>query len=56
MAGRPTLTTEPSMKLRLEARMQAARVPYGCAAFASRGPWIIPASQGPWAVMGYIQE
>ena len=48
IAGRPTLTTEPSMKARLEPRMVAASVPVGCSVCGAVGaaearPW----SQGP---------
>src|SRR5664280_1036570 len=51
MAGRPTLTTEPPMKARLEPRMVAASVPRGCVvswllSFA-RTDVATPRSQGP---------
>src|SRR5580765_380280 len=52
IAGRATLTTEPSMKARLEPRMVAASVPVGCAAgVAPAGraatAWATPRSHGP---------
>src|SRR6187402_1704777 len=45
MAGRPTLTTDPSMKARLEARMVVASTIRGCSARESPpGPARAPAT------------
>src|SRR5450755_1048413 len=56
IAGRPTLTTEPSMKARLEPRIVAASVPDGCAVTGDPGgaaatAAAMPRSQGPAAAV-----
>ena len=53
IAGRLTLTTEPSMKARLEPRMVAASVPRGCFGVVgpARAAVATPWSHGPAATL-----